>query len=173
MPNVFADDIEFQGVVSFGGTVGLPPATVGNAAFSSLTADRLAYGKVVHYSQKVHQIAPATTVTTQTVAIHFAYGAGSISHVWINPCTSPTGGDLQYTVDVKKSSDGSSTKTSILSAAVTISSADASDTQQAATVTTSTFAAKDILWVVITTSGSTGTQGTGLVVSVGIIENPT
>lgn len=173
MPNVIADDIEFQGVVSFGGTVGLPAGTVTSNQFSSVTGDRLAYTKSVHYSQKVLSIAPATTVTAQTVALHFAYGAGSISHVWIRPATAPAGGDLKYTVDIQKAADGSGTLASVLSAAVEISSADTSHTQQAATVSSASFAAKDVLYVVIAVSGSTGTQGTGLVVTLGISENPT
>lgn len=169
----FRGDIEVQGTASFGGAVGLPANSVTNAVFSTLTTDRLAYTKAVHYSQKVLSIAPATTVTTQTVAIHMAYGAATISHVWIRPATAPAGGDLKYTVDIQKAADGSGSLSSVLSAAVEISSADSSNTQQAGTVSSASLAAKDVLYVVITTSGSTGTQGTGLVVSVGISENPT
>ena len=166
-------DVEFQGDVSFGGDVFLPAGTVTTSSFSSGTSDRLAYTKAVHYSQKVYYVAPSTSVASVTIPLHFAMGSGTISHVWINPMTAPTGGDKAYTVDVKKSSDGSATQSSVLSAVVTINSSDASDTQQAATVTTSTFASKDILWLVIATSGSTGTQGQGLVVTVGISEQPT
>jgi len=61
----------------------------------------------------------------------------------------------------------------VLSAAVEISSADTSQTQQAGNVTTTGVDAKDVLYLVITTSGSTGTQGAGLVVALGISEQPT
>jgi hypothetical protein len=166
-------DLEVQGVASFGSTVGLPAGSVTTSTFSAIAADRLAYTKAVHYGQHLFQIPLATTVASQTVAVYMAYGSATISHLWIRPLTSPAGGDLKYTVDLRKSVDGSATLASVLSAAVEISSADTSQTQQAANVTTTGVDAKDVLYIVITTSGSTGTQGAGLVVALGISEQPT
>lgn len=170
--SVIQGDVEFQGTVSFGGDVGLPAGTVDDTAFSSTSGDRLTYEKQEHYRQIVYTQDGGTDIVTQTRLVYLAKGAGEVTHVWIRPATSPSGGDKQYTVDVKKAADGSSSFTSILSAAVTISSADTSNTQQAATVTTSTMSAKDCLEIVITASGSTGSQGQGLIVVIGIAEQP-
>lgn len=162
----------FQDDVSFTGNFYPPSAAITNSHFSSDANNRLAVAKMIHRLTPTYTVGPTTTVAAGTFNIHLAHGAGTIIGVNIRPQTSPTGGDLAYTVDVKRAVDASSTYNTILSGVVTISSADTSQTKQIGTLASTTFAAGDAFQVVIAVSGSTGTQGLGLLVTLLLDENP-
>lgn len=167
--DLIRSDINFTGNVSFGGTVYLPNASVGNAnipAGAGIDASKVNGRHMIRHAQK-----NGTAVVTETMMVHVAYLAGTILQFAVRPRAKPTGGDLAFTVDLQSAPNGSNTWTSHLSAAVSVSSADTDDTIKLGTLSDTTYAAGDTLRIVITTSGSTGTQGQGVICELVIDEN--
>lgn len=165
--------IEFPGTVTFSGTVYMPAGTVNNAAFSSSSANRLDASKVVHRVDMNYWQVNGTDVVDATVVLRVCKGAGTFKGVTVRPYTAPTGGDKAFTVDVKKASDGGNTFASILSSVVTVNSSSANGTLQNATLSgTPTTVAGDAIQVVIDATGSTGSQGQGVCVSIYYEESP-
>lgn len=114
----------------------------------------------------------ATTVAAVTQTLESIHYVGEVVEVSVFPITAPTGGDLAFTVDVKKST-GAGAFATILSSVETVDSGSADRTAQYATLSgTPTLARGDALQVVIATSGSTGSQGVGVVVTIRIRMNP-
>ena len=172
MTTCFKDHVEID-TLTVSTTLNPPANSVTNASFSTSSTDRLASSKAIHQKTVVWQTATAsTTVATVTQNVYLFNGAGVIDKVTVRPETAPTGGDLQYTVDIQKAADASASYASILTSVVTMSSADSDNTAEDGTITTTTAAAGDALRVVITTSGSTGTQGAGASVIIVLSEEP-
>lgn len=172
--SIIEGDRVYKGTVSYTGTMVPPFGSIKNSHVSTSADDRIAATKVVHqFPLKYHQ-AGGTAVVAATVPLHVAMGAGTIVRVDIRPETVPTGGDLAFTVDVKKAADGSVSYASILSAAeeVSVAESSANGTVQSVVPTTTTYSAGDCLQVVIALSGSTGTQGQGVTVVVWVREDP-
>lgn len=163
----------FHDTVSFVGTVSIPDGTVDNAAFSSAAADRLATAKQVHRVDLHYDQAPGSDVATATKLLRIARGTGTLLGLEVRPITAPTGGDKAYTVDVQKAANASGSWASMLSAAVTVNSSSVDNTKQSGTVSgTGAVAAGEALRLVVTASGSTGSQGQGLLVTIWYEENP-
>jgi len=152
------DDLIINGSFS-ATTMQIPAGTVQNddiAAAAGISASKCEHQYMPTYSQTT-----GTDVVTATEFIHLAMGAGTIEDFEITPETAPTGGDKQFTVDLQKASNGSTTYASVLSAVITVSSSSTDGTIQSGTITTSSYADQDRLRIVITASGSTGSQGQG------------
>lgn len=160
--------VNAQGYVSLS-QVSLPSNCVRNAQVASDAA--IAVGKVVHLLTANAVQASGADVASKTELVYCcrASGGATIVDIAVAISTAPTGGDKQYTVDVQKSTGGGSFA-SILSAVETISSADTSRTVSAPTISSASLVQGDILQVVVTASGSTGSQGQGVVTSVRIAE---
>lgn len=171
MANRFEETTEFAGDVSFTGSVRHASGSVTNDSVAA--GANIAATKVNQRVHAVHTQAIAAVVAAGTWVVYLAHRAGTVLGVRVYPYTSPTGGDLAYAVDVKKSTAGGAFA-SILTGTVAISSADASLTSQDATLSgTPTVIEDDALAVVVTVSGSTGTQGYGLCVDIIVEENGT
>lgn len=170
--SVFRGDIEYAGTVAFLGTMTVPAGSIRNTDFSSNSANRLDAEKVNHRQDMVFQIAPATTVTTTTQLMRLAYGTGTLKFVRVRPITAPTGGDKQYTVDIKTAADTSGSFSSVLTSPVTIDNTKADNTQYSGTISSASVSSGSAIQIVVTTSGTTGTQGIGLLVTVGYEETP-
>lgn len=165
--------IEFPGTVTFSGTVYLPSGGVTNANFSPSSANRLDASKAIHRVDLNYSQANGSDVADATVVLRVCKGAGTFKGVTVRPYTAPTGGDKAFTVDVKKASDGGNTFASILSSVVTVNSSSTSGTLQTATLSgTPTTAAGDAIQIVVDATGSTGSQGQGLCVSIYYEESP-
>lgn len=132
-----------------GGTAAFDPGSIRNQEVSSATGDQIQYFKVQH------KLKPHTTFNTAIggtpsayeIPVYVADGAGVILgfHAKLNAA----GGSTAVTVDIKK--NGSSISTSVISIGNSTSKVDG-------TVSTSTFAAGDVLSLVI--GGTfTGAQG--------------
>lgn len=131
-------------------------------------AEYVEHEHLIHYSTA----ADTTTVAAITKTLATISKVGEVVDVIVFPVTAPTGGDLAYTVDIKKST-GAGVFASILSSVVTVNSSSVDRTAQTATLSgTPALAAGDALQIVIATSGSTGTQGAGVVVTIRIRMNP-
>lgn len=154
--SVISSDLSITGALN-AGTVNLPDNTVDDDAVNDTT---ISSQFVVRYSQ-----ADGSDVASATEAVHCVYGdTVTVVGVEVQPQTAPTGGDKQFTVDVQKSAAAAAYAT-ILSAVVTVDNTSVDRTVQAGTLSTTTASDGDSFRVVITASGSTGSQGQGVVVT--------
>lgn len=161
-------DIAFVGECSFS-DINLSAGCVSDSNVNGSAA--IGAAKVIHQFPVSYDQAAGADVASQTRLVHIARGAGTLVEVQVTDSTAPTGGDKQYTVDVKKSTAGGAFA-SVLTSVVTRSAADTSRVVESATITTASYIADDIYQVVVTASGSTGSQGQGVVVTLWLQENP-
>lgn len=161
----------FHDPVTFAGPVYLPTEAVTNANFSSNANHRLEAEKFIHRPDLHYSQAAGTDVVSETKLLRVCRGDGVLTQVAVRPSAVPAGGDKQYTVDVQKAADGTNVWTSLLNAAVVISSADVAHTRQLGSlIADPSVEDGDTIRIVITASGSTGSQGQGLAVTVGLEE---
>jgi hypothetical protein len=164
-------DTVFTGNVAFGGATTLPANSIGDTQANP--GSPLGTSKTIHRHAVRQLQADGADVASQTTLAFLARAACTIIGAQIRLSTAPTGGNKQFTVDVKKASSGSVSFSSILSAAVTIDNTRTNGQVITATLSgTPTLAAGDAVQVVITASGSTGSQGQGVLVQIAIDENP-
>jgi hypothetical protein len=148
----------------------LPSGSVENddvAAAADIATTKMKHRHAIPYSQ-----ADGADVASETKLVHLAYLAGTIVAINVRVNTAPTGGDKAFTVDVKKASDAGAFAT-VLSSVVTVDSGSTDNTKVAATIdgNEETLTADDAIQVVITASGSTGSQGQGLIVEIIVEED--
>lgn len=170
-PSRVIGDVVFADDVTFVGTAALPDGTVTNAAVNASAA--IAASKLVHRYPLSYSQANGADVASQTMLLHVMRAAGEVVSIEARVTTAPTGGDKAFTVDVLKAADGSGSWTSLLSSVITFNSSDSNDTLEVGTLIGSpTLADGNAIRVVVSASGSTGSQGQGLVVTVNVNENP-
>lgn len=134
-------------------------------SYARIDADKTEHQHPISYWQDSSAI-----VASETEAVHTFKSAAEIVAVSIVPITPPTGAK-QYTVDIKKGNAGAG-YTTILSAIVTVNASKAARTPIAATLAVTSAADGDSLEVIITASGATGVQGTGVNVVIWCREAP-
>jgi len=150
----------------------VPPNSLNDSSWSTSPSNRLTANKIIQQFPRSHSQAAATDATTETRIIHVAKGAGTVAQCAAAVLVAPATGNKQITIDLQKSTGGAAFAT-MLNAPVTIAAAQAALTQYQATLApTPTYAAGDILAVVITASGSTGTQAQGAIAEAVLQENP-
>lgn len=160
----------FVGETTFQSTVNLPASTISNSQVSAAAA--IAASKVVHRVPLIYAQADGSDVASATQLLFLASYDCTIVSVELRVTTAPTGGDKQFTVDIQKDTDGGGSFATILSSVITVDSSNVDDTLEAGTLSTTDLADGDALRVVVTASGSTGSQGQGLVVVVKLNEDP-
>lgn len=158
----------FQGTVTFERVVATQQLTM---PAGSVADDQVKAGAAIDGSKVLQRVplryaqANGADVASKTELLHVCRAAGKLIAVEIRVTTAPTGGDKQFTVDVQKASDASGVWTSLLTSVVTIDATDADETRVAGTlVADPSTAAGAAIRVVVTASGSTGTQGQGVLV---------
>lgn len=151
----------------------LPAGTVTNAMVNGSAA--LAATKLVHQFCAQYIVADGTAVAATSgdgVPIHTVYGAtATIVAVEVVCPDAPSGGDLTFTVDVGSASSGTA-YTTILSSVITYPNATTDYTARPGTLAVTSLVAEETLMVKVAVSGSTGTQGDGLIVNVWLREDP-
>lgn len=151
-------------------SVNLPAASVRNVNIEGNAG--IDASKVVHQFPATYRQDEGADVASKTAPVHIAAAAATVLGVKVLCVTAPTGGDKQFTVDVKKGNQSGAYAT-ILTGVVTINSTKANREVTSGVLSgTPTLAAGDSLQVVVTASGSTGSQGQGLLVEVILRENP-
>lgn len=166
-PSRWINDYYVNGQVSCT-TLTLPASCIGRDAFSATAALLVKASKFERQHMLTHSQESGVDVADETEIIHHVRGVtGEIVDLEIFIETAPTGGDKAFDVDLEKKSIGGSWA-SVLSAAVTIDSADSDLSISVATVSSAALVDGDQLRVVVTTSGSTGSQGQGLAVTVSV-----
>jgi hypothetical protein len=133
---------------------------------ANVRASKLEHQYRVRYSQR-----PGADVVTQTEDVHVVGGlTGTLEGVDVAPITAPTGGDKKFTVDIQKGNQ-STGFTTMLTAVVTIDNTIVNRQVVAGSIVGgNTLADGDILRVIVTASGSTGSQAQAVVVVLKIRE---
>jgi hypothetical protein len=99
--NILYGDFIFPGDVALTGTATLPTVSVSNATIS--TTANVTESKLQHRHFAKHSQASAGVVAVASDVVYIAYTTATVLGVRVGVDTAPTGGDLAYTVDVKKS----------------------------------------------------------------------
>jgi len=156
------DDFNFQGAVTFSGGVTLPAGSVLNAGIGANAAIEVT--KMRHRYKEILNIGSTIEVTAILFPVATIEAAGSIESFEVFPPSVPTPSPdtIGYSIDLEKSTGGS-TFVSILAAALTIGASDTDKVIRAATITTSTLSDGDALQIRVLLTGSSGTQGKGMV----------
>jgi hypothetical protein len=141
------------------------------AASAGVAASKLEHQHVLTYKQD-----DGTDIAAAIVPIYTVRGAtAEIIEFEVACLDAPSGGDKKFTVDLQKCDDGTPTPATVLSAVLdssTYGSAPSTDCEVGTGVISSAdLVVGDILVVVVAISGSTGTQGQGLIVTATIRED--
>lgn len=152
-------------------TMTVPDATVDDDAVkpaAGIQATKLQHQHAIKYHQ-----ADGSDVAAAIVPIHVVRGvSATIVAVEVVCLDAPDGGDKTFTVDLQKCNEGSPSPASVLSAAISYSVGSTHDAEvHDGTISSPTLADGDTLVVEVAVSGSTGTQGQGLVVTVTLRED--
>ena len=151
------------------GSVTLPDSNIIDAMVSG-SAD-IGAAKVRHQHAVMYTVNTGTDVVTATRVIHIAKGDGVIAAVEVVCETAPTGGDKDFDVNIHKGNAGGAYAT-ILSGDITMNSSSVARTIQTGTLSTTTYLDGDQFKIIITTGGSTGTQGKDVCVILWLQEKP-
>lgn len=162
-------DLHVTGDLTAGG-VNLPAASVGNAAVQAaagIEATKLQQQYALNYSQP-----DGSDVVAAVVPIHIVNGVSGVLVGIDAVCVdAPSGaGDEEITVDLQKGNAAGAYAT-MLTAPISITDSQADREVVAGTPSVTVLAAGDSLQLVIDQTGSTGTKGQGLIVTVIIRED--
>jgi len=146
-----------NGTFTFASGVKLPAAAVGDGQFDGNSP--LATIKQRHRKQHTYRQSNGVAAASDQQAVHVGYGAtGSVVAARAGVRTAGTGGGMSVTVDVRKNG------TSILTAVITITSAQAAFALVAGSVATAAYLSGDVFEVVVTATAGGGTLPQGLFV---------
>lgn len=161
-------DVRINGNLS-ARTFSPPAGCITNAsvvASAGIDASKVIHRHAIRYAQ-----ASGSDVASATQLVHTFRNTATIVAVEVVTSTAPTGGDKAFTVDVQLGNSSTAFAT-ILSSPVTVNSSTSSRAVTLGTLSTSAAADNDTLQVVIAASGTTGSQGQGVLVSVWVSEEP-
>ena len=167
-------DNNWSGTNTFTGALTLTAGTVTNAMVNSaaaIAATKLINRLVYTHAQKTGTVVAAATEEIAIARAGTANTTSTILSFEVTCSTVPTGGDLAFTVDLHRSTAEGAFAT-VLSAPLTFDSSKVARRVYTATLSATTFIDGDIFRVVVTTSGSTGTQGNGLLCELRLDEQP-
>jgi hypothetical protein len=146
-----------------------PALSVKNSHVSETAGDRLTAAKVVHQFPVSYYQADGAAVAAQTATLHIAKAAGTLVGIQavitgVVPTTTDT-----VTIDFQKSTAGGAFAT-MLTGTIVLDIASVIRVPESGTpIATPTYAAGDVLRIVVTVSG---TSGQGLGVTAFVQENP-
>lgn len=133
----------------------LPSASVTNSSVAVNAA--IAASKLQHIYKASAGDPVGTTATSKTFTLFVASGTATVDAFHCGVYTAPTGGGTEtITIDLKK--NGSS----ILSTTVSFTDSDSDRTIKDGSLSSTSLVADDWLTMVVTVSGSGGTQGLGV-----------
>lgn len=170
MTTTFKDPVTITGPLKVTGTIeisqGITDSDVGAAA--DIQATKLQHQHHVGYHQD-----DGSDIVAATAPIYICRGAsGTTVAIQISCADAPSGGDKAFSVDLYKSDvvTGEPAVT-ILNAPIAYSATQTDFEVEVGVVDTAALTVGDTLLVVVAVSGSTGTQGQGLQVSVTVRED--
>lgn len=147
-------------------TMTLPSSSVTNASVAAGTG--ISASKLQSYIAKIYTQADGTDVASAIVPIHLVRGAGNGSFTLkafdVICIDAPSGGDSTFNVDLLVGNTGDADGTTVLSSAVAYANGTSDGTVKEGTISDASHDHDDYFIVKVTTSGSSGTQGQGLLV---------
>lgn len=162
-PTRIEGDVHVAGALS-SNTMNIPAGTVVNADVSASAA--IAATKLQHQHQPNYSQETGTNVAAEEYIIHTVYGAtGTIVAFEAGIVTIPSG-DRTAVVDLHKNG------ATVLSAPITLDSGNTTLIVEGGTISSAALVDGDVLEVVVTLGGSSGTNPQGLFVSSIIREDP-
>jgi len=167
---IIPEDFQVNGSLKVVGAINFV-AGVDNADVASsagILATKLQHQHIIPYSQ-----ADGSAVAAAIVPIYTCRGAtGTVVAFQVACVDSPSGGgDLKFTVDLKIFDADTPAPASILTGVVDYVNDTADGVVLAGTIDSASLVVGDSLMVVVAVSGSTGTQGQGLIVSTTVRED--
>ena len=136
-------------------------------AGAAIVATTMQHQHAINYHQ-----ADGSAVVAAIVPVHVVRGvAGTIVAIQISCVDAPSGGNLAFSVDLKKANVGSPAPATVLNAVIDYSATQTDAEVEVGTIDTAAVAAGDTLFAVVAVSGATGTQGQGLAVTVTLRED--
>ena len=170
MSTRFDQQLLALGGIQVVGSFGIPSGVIlasHVAASAGLEATKLQHQHVIGYSQ-----ADGSDVVDAIVPVYTCRGVtATIIEVEVSCLDAPSGGDKKFTVDLKKANAGSPTPATVLSAVVDYSATRNDCEVVAGIIVSAALVVGDTIVVVVAVSGSTGTQGQGLIVTVTVRED--
>lgn len=149
--------------VTFGGTVNLPSVCVGNAQVKTLAG--IAATKLEHQHRVPYAQESDTTAADESRVVHVVKGVTGSLQAFSAGCVVANIGDSTITVDLHKNG------VTVLTAPISLSSADAAYEVVAGVLASAGVVVGDVLEVVIDATIGTGTLGTGLFTSLDLHED--
>ncbi len=166
-----AGDLLVTGSLTVSDALNMPDGTVANsevAAAAAVAASKLEHQHAITY----HQAAIDQEVVDIETPIHVVRGAtAEIIDIEVVCLTAPTGGNKAFTVDLLKANEASATPATVLSGAISYSSTQADCEIEVGTIDSESLTDGDVLVLEVATTGTTGTQGSGLGVTVTVRED--
>jgi len=166
-----AGDLLVTGTLTVSDGLNMPDGTIGDdevGAAAGIAATKLEHQHQITY----HQAAIDQEVVDIEVPIHIVRGAtATMIDIQVACLTAPTGGDKAFTVDLQVADEDTPTPASVLSGTISYSATQEDCEVEEGTVDTEELVVGDILVLVVATSGTTGTQGSGLAITVTIRED--
>ncbi len=170
-PSIVQGDLVVYGALS-ASSIDQPAGSIKNSHFSATASDRLAASKAVHQFAVAAEQKNGTDAVSETRIVHIAKGAGTVVDFQAVADAVPASGDKAASIDLQKSTGGGAFAT-LLTTPIVLNSSDTNRTPNTGTLVGSpTYAAGDLLAVVVTVSGSTGSQAQGLCARAMVQENP-
>jgi hypothetical protein len=167
--NTVPGDLRVGGTIFCGG-MSLPTNVVIDANVSPVA--KIQASKLQHQHAVRHTQVAGADIASKTEDIYIVRGvSGTVVGVQVAASTAPTGGNKLFSVDLLKGSQASAFAT-LLTGVITYDNTKTNREVASGTLVGSpTVAAGDTLRIVVAASGSTGSQGQGLVVTVQVRED--
>jgi hypothetical protein len=157
------DNLQINGQLSATSMV-IPPGSLTDAGVNA--SAKIAATKLQHQHRVPFAQPSATTASSVTQVLHSVYGATAIAIAFRAGCIVPCVGAATITVDLKKNG------ASILSAPISLGSANAIRQLIAGTITSPNLVVNDVLEMVVVATAGGGTIGQGLFVELTVNEDP-
>lgn len=169
-PNRIENATVFNGKVTFAGEVQHKAASVENEAIGADAANPIDAEKVEREFCIYHASDVDSAIAAFDLVKHLARAAGEVLDCYVS-CVTPPTGDYTLTVDVQKWNG--SAWSSILDAAEVVDSDYVANTPVLVTLTTTTtYASGDMLRIIGTLAGTSGTHAQGVLIQCRLREKP-
>ena len=170
MSTRFDQQLLALGGIQVVGSFGIPSGVIlaSHVADSAgMEATKLEHQHVIGYSQE-----DGSDVVDAIVPVYTCRGVtATIIEVEVACLDAPSGGDKKFTVDLKKANQGSPTPATVLSAVIDYVNGTNDCEVLVGTISSADLAVGDVLTVEVVASGSTGTQGQGIIITVTVRED--
>lgn len=161
--DVLGGDVNVRGALS-AQVINYPAGSIVNADVNAAAA--IAATKLQQQRNITYQQLNGANAAAESKQVYRVNGATATLQAFKASCVGVPGGDRTCTIDLHKNG------VSILSATIQLDSGSVAYTAESGTFSSTSLVAGDVLTVVVTVGGSSGTHVTGLLVNVVLAEDP-